>query len=277
MVGRVLVTGADGFIGRHVVADLQRRGYESEAYVADVRDRIVADEKCDVVVHLAGVTPARDGSDSAKDVYDVNVAGTYSVLRYCDRVGARLLLASTSAVYGVSQDATALAESADVDPRTPYALSKWLAEGLCRSWSADTGGQVVVLRLFNVYGNGQRSEFIVPYIVDCVRNTSPIRLRSPQAIRDFVHVDDVVAAVRLAISQDLSGYTVFNVGSGVGVSVADLAATAVDLGGKAVAIEVVGTGQSRDAAVAESSAAQSRLGWRAEIDLREGLQRLFSE
>src|SRR5215470_12786524 len=131
---RALVTGANGFIGRQVMAILRMRLPAVRAFAGDVREMATHDERADVVVHLAAFVRHDQFAEAPRYGYDVNVLGTQSVLEYCRRVGARCVLASTSAVYGTAASA-ALLESAPPEPLSAYAISKWLAERLCERYA----------------------------------------------------------------------------------------------------------------------------------------------
>ena len=269
---KILVTGSKGFIGAHLVSALRAAGDEVHEYVGDVCEPVRPDFRADVVAHLAGIVRSA-GEDSPEPVFATNVVGTANVLRYCDRVGAGIVLASTSAVYGVNGDARPIAEDRPPSPRSPYAMSKWLAEQLCSQWSADSGGSAVALRIFNVYGEGQSAPFIVPHIADSLRQSVPLGLRSPAAIRDFVHVDDVVGAFGAAARQGAKGGIVVNVGSGVGTRIAELAAMMAAELGVATADQPLEGGED-DAVVAKIAQARSLWGWSPSVGLRDGLRRL---
>lgn len=268
----ILVTGSQGFIGRHLMVRLRADGYEVMEWQEDVRGIIKCDVAVDVVVHLAAVT-RHDSFITAPDQgYDVNVTGTLGVLNYCKKVGAACVLASTSAVYRPSQSYCLLSEESAAEPVLPYSTSKWLAENLCRQQSQDLGVPSVVLRLFNVYGPGQHPSFLVPYIVDCLRQGRRISLRMPEALRDFIYVDDVVDALVRASSFSAACFRVFNIGSGQATRVIDLVHLAEEIYGEAVGIDVVGphTGE-RSAVVADITRASQELGWRPQHDVRAGL------
>jgi len=272
---KALVTGCNGFIGRHVVQRLCDYGGDVCEYGGDVRHPIDAAGPVDVVIHLAAVARGDAFQSSPAAAYETNVVGTYNVLEYCQRNRARCVFASTSAVYGPRQSDDPIAESQALDPRNPYALSKYLAERICAEWARVAGGSVVILRLFNVYGRGQRQSFIVPYLVEQLRNGSAVRLENPDSIRDLVHVEDVAESFRLAAQLAPPATSIFNIGTGRGVSVRDLASAVASAAGAALDLEPAADCDSRpDIVVADTSRARERLGWRAAISLEDGLRRL---
>jgi nucleoside-diphosphate-sugar epimerase len=268
---RALVTGANGFIGQQVMAALQQQMPAVQPFVSDVREMAAYDEPVDVVIHLAAIVRHDQFTAAPQHGYDVNVIGTQSVLAYCRRVGARCVLASTSAVYRAAT--TPLEESAALAPQSPYAMSKWLAERLCGLAAQRAGVPAIVLRVFNVYGPGQHPEFLIPHVTSSLVEGRPIMLRMPHALRDFVYLDDVADAFCRAACLVHHGFRVFNVGSGVGTSVADMVRTAEKVFGARGSIDT--SPQHADelaAAVADTTRARRELGWAARHDLVAGLQ-----
>ena len=168
----------------------------------------------DTVYHLAAVTDRQMFVENACEAYDVNVCGTLAVLHYCRKVGATCVMTSTSGVYNGSSESENLSESDEINPSNPYSLSKWLAEEVCKYESENMGVRTIILRLFNVFGYGQDSSFLIPYIVNCLIAGEKMNLRMPEATRDFVYIDDVVEALLKAGQIRDTYFDVFNIGSG---------------------------------------------------------------
>ena len=239
----------------------------------DVRSLMRCDRRVDAVIHLAGVSRHDDFATDPQRSYEVNVTGTLAVLNYCQRVGARCVLASSSAIYRLPQGHHPLSEEAPIGPGLPYGTSKWLAEMLCQRQATDMGVQSVALRLFNVYGPDQHPSFLVPYVVDCLSRGRPISLRMPNAIRDFVYVDDAVDAFIRASRVGHEGFMAFNIGTGEKTRVIELVRLAEEVYGRAVAVDVVGANEGEPSAViADISRAHAELGWTPRYDLRTGLE-----
>ncbi|MBI3076373.1 MAG: NAD-dependent epimerase/dehydratase family protein, partial [Deltaproteobacteria bacterium] len=272
------MTGPRGFIGRHLVARLKREGLDVLEWGSDIRRVAECATPAEVVFHLAAVTRHERFAEAPHESYDINVTGTCAVLEYCRRMHACCIMASTSGVYSGSGEGRALSEDAPVGPTSPYGISKWLGENLCRQASRSSGVPSVVLRLFNVYGPGQEPAYLVPYILECVVRREPIRLRMPDAVRDFVYVDDVVEAfIRAASFCRLLGpgrgddpFEVFNIGSGVPTRVRDVLTDLVELCG-APPTHAHGDARQGEAArvTADCRRAREVLGWRAEVPLKE--------
>lgn len=270
---RALVTGSRGFIGRRLVPRLRQSGCEVIEYAGDVRAAIECAAAVDVVVHLAAVLRGDAFRDDAAGAFETNVVGTANVLRFCGRAAARCVLASTSAVYPAA--AAPLAETVAAAPGSPYGISKWLAERLCARWVEAGEGAAVILRVFNAYGPGQDPSFIAAHVVDSLRSGRSIELQTPQAVRDFVHVDDVADAFRRAAESRESGLRVYNVGTGIGCRIDDFAALASTAAGRPAPVAVPRPSPDGDAVVASTAAIQAGLGWSARIDLGDGLRALL--
>ena len=130
-----------------------------------------------------------------------------SVLNYCRQFQARCIFASTSAVYEPLNTWGLLSEDSPVKPTSPYAVSKLIAENICFQQSEQYDIPCAVMRIFNVYGPGQRSTFLIPYVLECLLEKRILSLRMPEAQRDFVYIDDVVEALVKASTLHKSGAT----------------------------------------------------------------------
>ena len=279
-MSRVLVTGASGFIGTHVVPRLRREGYE----VFEVRraDGDIAEQAtwngcptADVVVHLAARSFVPDSWASPGLFLRTNVIGTVGALEYCRVRRARLVFPS-SYMYG---DAAQLPipETAALVAKNPYALSKKLAEEACEFFADRFGIAVTVLRLFNIYGPGQSDAFLVPTIVNQVKAGSEVRVKDLGPRRDYVYVRDVVEAMVKAVASP-RGFQVFNLGSGTSHSVADLIQTIQDVWGTALPVRSDDVRRPDEVmeTVADITHAERELGWKPRFTLRQGLEDLHA-
>ena len=194
---RVAVTGANGFTGRYLLPELERRGHEVTSLDADVTDadvlgRQIVDQAPDTIIHLA----ARAFID-ARDIdafYAVNQIGSFHLLDAVERhaPNAHLLLASTAQVYGAQAEGL-IGEDQPPVPANHYALSKTAMEMGARWWADRL--PITILRPFNYTGVGQESRYLVPKIVDHFRRRAPtIELGNVDVARDFGDVRSVVAA-----------------------------------------------------------------------------------
>lgn len=270
---RVLITGGTGFIGQNVV----RESRHADHSVTVWQDPIAAigqwQQPVDVVIHLAAVSRFDQFAEAPHLGFNANVIGTAEVLRYCQRVGARCVFASSSGVYGPAAYRRPLLETDPLAPSSPYAMSKWLAERLCEITTLAHDLTVVILRLFNVYGPKQHHSFLIPDLLDALQSGRPIELRMPSAIRDFVYVDDVVEAVFLACMISQRGLHIINIGSGEGHCVSDVVRKAEHVFGRAVLVERAHPHLAEATIViADIHRAWELLKWRPRYTLDEGLQ-----
>lgn len=200
-----------------------------------------------------------------------NVSATEAVLEFCRRCGARCVFASTAGVYR-DGDRRPQDEEAPKAPRNAYAAGKLVAEERCRDAASRFNVPCTILRLFNVYGPGQQLPFLVPYVVQAVAASEVVELRLPEAVRDFVFVDDVARAFSSAVDRRADDVRVFNIGSGVGTRIADLVALAGQVLGKPAIWRRACDGEPEVSwSVADIGRARSGLGWQPLVPLDAGL------
>lgn len=235
---RALVTGASGFVGRHLRDHLQAEGDEvigcDRVDGVDITDRVTVAElfgrvRPDVVYHLAGWSDVGASWASPVETFRANAEGTLHVLLASSEAGvARVVAVSSADVYGtVLDDELPLGEDAPLRPVSPYAASKVAADFLCLQAWLGRRLEVVRVRAFNHLGPGQTSRFVAPAIAERIARNEldgtdvvPIGATSPR--RDFTDVRDVVRAYRLLARHGEPGQA-YNVCSGSDVSIEALA------------------------------------------------------
>ncbi len=279
MSERVLVTGASGFLGRHVVSALQNRGYDVITHSS--RDGDIATFPFDYegvshVFHLAARAFVPDSWANPQDFYRTNVLGTVNMLESCRKTGASATLMS-SYVYGQPQRLP-IDESHPVQAFNPYSHSKILAEQVADYYHRQFGVTVSVVRAFNIYGPGQSVRYLIPLILkqalDPARDAIAVGDLRPK--RDYLHVRDLVELL-LCLMQCRSG-AVYNAGTGESFSVAQIVETIAALGVPAKPLESEGTPRPEEVldVVADISKAQRELGWRPAIKLKDGMAELIA-
>jgi GDP-4-dehydro-6-deoxy-D-mannose reductase len=251
---RALVTGASGFVGRHLVDHLESLGDEvvrADRLVdgADVTDgeqmrELIGLTRPDAVYHLAGWSDVGGSWAADREVFRANAEGTLSVLLACvqSRVD-RVLVVSSADVYGiVSEDELPIREDAPLRPVSPYAASKAAADLVALQTYLGRGLGAIRIRAFNHLGPGQRAQFVAPAIAARIaRNERDggdvVTVGNLSARRDFTDVRDVVRAYRLLAEHGEPGEA-YNVCSGVDVAVSEIAARLLALARYPMRLEV---------------------------------------
>ncbi len=240
MSSRVLVTGAHGFVGKHVFRAFEAGSFGDAVAIApppgwDLRDvdavnAVVSDARPDAVIHLAAQSFVPRSFQDPEETFQINLLGTLHLLQALKRVdfSGRLLYVSSGDVYGrVPDEALPVDEHRLPEPRSPYAVSKWAAEQLCLQWSRTEGLDCVVARPFNHIGPGQDRRFVLPalarQVVDIAlgEQAPVIEAGDVDTTRDFTDVRDVVSAYAAMLSRGVSG-RVYLVASGKEMRVRDL-------------------------------------------------------
>jgi nucleoside-diphosphate-sugar epimerase len=292
----VLVTGAAGFLGSHLAERLrllEARVVAVDSAQApdfwprippdapgvryervDIREdaalaRLIRDEQPQVLFHLAAIASPRACARDFVTAYEVNVHGTFNVLRDSEEV-PHLVFLSSSAVYGTPASLP-MDETHPRRGRDPYAMTKIMGETLCENYSANYGRKCSIIRNFNAFGPRQPAEYVIPTIIKQALTTGRIEIWNAAPVRDLMFVDNTEDAILTIGAQARAG--IFNVGSGQGVRIGELAKLIASKVGEHVPVEdlkkdVVGS----PALVADVSRLRD-LGWVQQIPFDVGLAR----
>jgi len=259
MTCKVLVTGADGFIGSHLTEALVRRGYTVRAFVqynsfnswgwldqcggdvagqfevfaGDIRDPNGVKESmqgCDAVLHLAALIAIPFSYHSPDTYVETNVKGTLNVLQAARSLGVRRVIhTSTSEVYGTARFVP-ITEEHPLQGQSPYSATKIAADQLAYSFYASFGLPVVIARPFNTYGPRQSARAVIPTIITQIANgMRRIKLGATSPTRDFNYVKDTVAGFIAALESDGGLGEVVNFGSNFEISIGDTAQAIADV------------------------------------------------
>jgi nucleoside-diphosphate-sugar epimerase len=272
---KVAVTGYRGFIGHHLVTTLRSLKVETVPVPGDVRlPETWAIGHFDLVFHLASSMPNEFASNPGSGFAN-NFEGTLQALEACRTRDACMVFASTCGVYSSSMGG-AIPETCSVEPQTPYAQSKLMAEMLCHTYADHYGVPSTIFRFFNVYGTGQRPEFVIPYLVQCGLAGQEAVVRQPDSARDFVYISDVVNALLCAAKQG-SEFSIFNVGLGQPHTIRQVVDAVSRILGRPLSWKQ-GEGQlvPQQARYAEISHIREKLDWSPRVDLEQGLSDMIS-
>ncbi|MCU4754161.1 NAD-dependent epimerase/dehydratase family protein [Halobacteria archaeon AArc-curdl1] len=293
---RILVTGGGGFIGSHLVDALvsdndvrvldrfstgTRDHVHDEATIieGDVRDEIAlqrAARDVDIIFHHAAIVSVEQSIDEPRASHAVNLEATHSVLEQARIEDARVVLASSAAVYGHPSNVP-VAEGDSLRPTSPYGVQKLALDQYARVYRECYDLEAVALRYFNVYGPRQQGPYsgVISTFFEQARSGEPITIKGDgEQTRDFVHVDDVVTATIRAASIDVDTSSL-NVGTGTGTSILELASKILSVTGSDSPIvhKPPRPGDIRHS-VASTTRCKRELDFEARIDLETGLQRM---
>ncbi len=273
---RILVTGSRGFIGQHILKKLREIGYDPIEWDKDIRHIQKFNTPVDAVIHLAGITQF-DTQENITNGYEVNVQGTLSVLKYCKETEASFIFASTSAVYGYNESLRLGKETDAITPVSHYGISKSLAEMACKRFVEDSRLPCLILRLFNVYGHGQQKPFLIPDIIHSITHSEKIIIRTPNAVRDFIHVSDVVEAFINCLQSNLEGLQLFNIGTGIGTPISKIVDIAGSYSDKSLSVQKTPESERpiEYGLIADTHHSRAILNWAGTTDIRTGLKSLI--
>lgn len=303
---KILVTGADGFIGSHLTEALVRMGCDVRAFVLynsfnswgwldksdkDIRDALdvfpgdvrdphgvkTAMAGCDVVFHLAALIAIPYSYHSPDTYVDTNVKGTLNIVQAARELGVeKVVQTSTSEVYGTAQFVP-ITEEHPLQGQSPYSATKIGADQMALSFHAAFETPVAVIRPFNTYGPRQSARAVIPTVITQIASgVKTLKLGSLHPTRDFNYVDDTVNGFLAVAESDRSVGEVINVGSGFEITIGDTVKLIAEVMGADVEIM---TDQQRirpeksevERLCADRSKAEELTGWQPEYAGRNGL------
>jgi nucleoside-diphosphate-sugar epimerase len=272
---RVLVTGADGFVGTHLVKALRAAGhvlFTHSTRQGDITNCGLSFEGVGHVFHLAARTFVPDSWSAPLGFYQVNLLGTVNVLEFCRACGASLTLMS-SYVYG-RPARLPISEDAPLQAFNPYSHTKILAEETSRYYQQQFGVPVTIIRPFNIYGPGQDRRFLIPTILTQAIDpyTAAIVVADLRPRRDYIFIGDVIDLLMSTAFRREGG--TFNAGSGSSWGVDEVIAIVNQL------LPVPKPVQSEDQmrleevfnVIADISRARREFGWEPRVTFHDGLR-----
>jgi len=295
--GPILVTGAGGFVGRHVMSELSMgegdiavdisTDFEAPPGVRKIAWKLPSEAPEDLgevryIVHLAAMSSVSRSLQEVHNAYEINLMGTVSVLEYmvsrCPN--ARLLLISSAEVYSSSDGL--ISESSEIGPRNPYGTTKAAAEIAAFQFARNYDLDIVVTRAFPHFGPGQSEWFAFPSFCRRILEVSEssgrkIRVGNLNPVRDYLYVTDVARAYRYILSRGHTG-SIYNVCTGRGNSIGDMVEMLISISGADLELDVdpeLFRPADVDFQVGDPSRVQALLGWKPEISREDGLRMLF--
>ena len=299
---RVLVTGADGFIGSHLTRRLVADGAEVHALTSDVSsvfprrlldlrgqmeihegnlmdrsamDALARSAKPAFIFHLAAYTHVGKSWQRVDECIQANIQGTMNLLQaLADRGYERFVNTGTSEIYGDIE--VPFREDAVVNPISPYSVSKYAAERFCRLFQRAYGWPIVMLRPFNAYGPAQSPDRVIPEIIVRALRKEELKMTQARQTREFNYVEDLADGfVKAATTPDVNG-ELFNIGGGEEISMRDVATQILEIMGNPIEPQF-GALPERPTEImrmyCDSSKARERLGWQPSHSLRDGLEK----
>ena len=264
---KILVTGADGFIGSHLTEELVRRGHDVRAFVyynsfnswgwldhsdqeikksldvftGDIRDPHgvkTAMQGCDIVLHLAALIAIPYSYHSPDTYVDTNIKGTLNIVQAARELDvAKVVHTSTSEVYGTARFVP-ITEEHPLQGQSPYSASKIAADQIAMSFYSSFGTPVTIIRPFNTYGPRQSARAVIPTVITQIANgVHTLKLGALHPTRDFNYVADTVAGFIAVAEADNAVGEVINIGSNYEISIGETVQVIANLMGVDVTIE----------------------------------------
>lgn len=236
---KVLITGASGFLGKYIAGYLADRQYQVLAYsrtevdikgvkwlkgdILDFNRLYAAMSDCSIVIHLAAVTPYEKINQLPLQAWKVYVKGTMNVLEaFACSGGGTFIFPSSGKVYG-EKNSLPFSEDQSLYPDLLMGKLKAAVESEIHMLSEMMGGKhrFIIARIFNVYGYGQKPDFLIPRILNHLVNGT-ITLGPADIERDYIYINDILTALQILIERAPNGCSIFNIGSGYPVSIREI-------------------------------------------------------
>ncbi len=303
---KILITGADGFIGSHLTEELIAQGCkvkalsyynsfnywgwledipnldEIEVLSGDIRDAhycLTISKDVDIIFHLAALIAIPYSYQAPESYVDTNIKGTLNMCQAALDNNCRLIHTSTSEVYGTAQYIP-IDEKHPLQPQSPYSASKIGADSIAMSFYNAFNLPLTIARPFNTYGPRQSARAVIPTIISQALTTknNQIKLGSLTPVRDLNYVADTVNGfIKIAENNQVNGQSI-NFGFGKGISIGELAQVVIQIVNPEISIisddERIRPPKSEVMElICDNSKAKSLLGWQPEFSLREGLEK----
>ena len=291
---KVLITGVGGFIGKALAGTLSNHGYDVyglshsdirlnniKIFKADVLNESKVFDICkdkDIIIHLAAITEHKNIYNYPAKSFETSLIGTLNVLKAFEKSNAaHFIFPSSGKVYGKPKYLPC-GENHTAKPQTPLGITKKICEDAIHYFSTFSDKRFSILRIFNVYGNGQKKNFLIPTILSQT-NSDKIVLGNMQHKRDYIYVKDAVEAFLAIIKHREKGFNIYNVGSGASYSAYDIVKALETIKNKSFKIKIDKSKLRKNEPFEEkaSIAKLKSLGWKPKYNIREGLAEMLND
>ena len=281
-LGKIILTGGDGFVGRILYIKLIEDGYSvknidrKNGYNINDWSSLKKIEDFDMLIHLAAKSYVPDSYHSPHEFYNVNVLGTLNMLELCRKNNASMIFTS-SYVYGIPKYLP-IDEKHPLEALNPYSHTKILGEDLCKSYYNNFGVPVTIIRPSNIYGYGQNKNFLIPTIISQLQNKT-IKLKDKNPKRDYIYIKDFINVYIKCLRMDDRKLRVFNIGGGKSYSVETIANMIISESKKNISVEFEETDRKNEVMdlMYDIKKAYKILKWKPKYSLRNGIKEMITQ
>jgi len=276
-MGKILVTGSSGFIGKKIIERLDKLkvikdSNNSEHINLQNREQVMKLDSADTVIHLAGKTPQKKLKWS--EYFDNNVIGTLNILEYCIQKKVKKMIYVSSYVYG-NPKYFPIDENHPINPHNAYTESKYIGEKLCEFYSNRFDLNMIILRPFNIFGESMREGFLITNLINSLKTDKKLTIINKNSKRDFLHVDDFVDLILKLTDYDFK-FEVFNIGAGRSYSFEYIIKKIEKITSQKINIDYEENKEIFiDNIVSDISKIKNKINWQPKIKFDEGLEKML--
>ena len=289
---RILITGATGFIGTHLIPELiknhkivgisKNKIKTSKNFTSSnvdiTNEKLKIKNKYTDIIHMAAYSDVTYCNLNPTKCYELNVKSTQKMLEIARKKDSNFIFLSSSHVYGnpIKQP---IVEDSVCNPSTHYASSKKMSEILCETYAKTYGLDIQVARLFSVYGPKSPKSNLIFNIINQIINNSKIILGNTYPKRDFIFISDVIMGLTKILNSKKKGFQVYNLGSGKSVSVENIVKNCLTISNKK--LKTISSKEKRRKneiinIQANISKMKKEFDWKTEISLKKGLEMTYN-